>query len=102
MDIDGPHKPVSGDRFTAEFEPVYAVMDGMVGKEGYDELSGFYIRLIHSPFIPISYAHLSAIKVKEREIIKAGDLIGISGNSVTSSGPHFHFWIQYKKKTIKK
>jgi murein DD-endopeptidase len=77
----------------ANFEPVYAVMDGMVEKAGYDQRSGFFIRLIHSPFCTSSYAHLSAIKVKEGAIIKAGDVIGISGNSGTSTGPHLHFRI---------
>lgn len=86
----------------ADFEPVYAVMDGMVEKAGYDDKSGFYIRLIHSPFVTISYAHLSVIKVKEGEIINAGDIIGISGNSGTSTGPHLHFRILYTNKSIKK
>ena len=85
----------------ANFEPVYAVMDGTVGKAGYDQHSGFYIRLIHSPFFTTSYAHLSAIKVKEGEIIKAGEVIGISGNSGTSTGPHLHFRIQYTNPSIK-
>lgn len=79
----------------AYFESVYAVMDGVVGKAGYDERSGFFIRLIHSPQITSSYAHLSEIKVKEGEAVKAGQVIGISGNSGTSTGPHLHFRIYY-------
>ena len=85
----------------ANFEPVYAVMDGTVENAGYDQRSGFYIRLIHSPFITSSYAHLSLIKVKEGELIKAGDIIGISGNSGTSSGPHLHFKIYYTNTSMK-
>jgi murein DD-endopeptidase len=86
----------------AYFEPVYAVMDGTVGKTGYDQRSGFYIRLIHSPFCMTSYAHLSVIKVKEGVIIKAGEVIGISGNSGISSGPHLHFKILHTNTAIEK
>ena len=86
----------------ADFEPVYAVMDGMVGKAGYDQRSGFFIRLIHSLFVSSSYAHLSVIKVKEGAIIKAGDVLGISGNSGSSTGPHLHLSIHFKKTSIKK
>ena len=53
----------------ADFEQVYAVMGGMVEKVGYDNRSGFFIRLIHSPFVITSFAYLSIIKVKEGEII---------------------------------
>jgi murein DD-endopeptidase MepM/ murein hydrolase activator NlpD len=79
----------------AYFEPVFAVMDGLVEKAGYDERSGFFIRLNHSPLLKSSYAHLSEIKVKEGEAAHAGQVIGISGNSGTSTGPHLHFKIRY-------
>jgi murein DD-endopeptidase MepM/ murein hydrolase activator NlpD len=80
----------------ADFEPVYTVMDGIVEKAGYDQRSGFFIRLVHYPFVTTSYAHLSSIKVKEGEIIKAGEVIGISGNTGNSTGPHLHFRIHNK------
>lgn len=100
--VTGKPTQHQGIDLRADFEPVYAVMDGMVRKAGYDQRSGFYIRLIHSPFITSSYAHLSDIKVKEGAIIKAGDVIGISGNSGTSTGPHLHFRVDYTNVTIKK
>ena len=83
----------------AYFEPVFAVMDGVVGKAGYDERSGFFIRLNHSPLLKSSYAHLSEIKVKEGEAVHAGQVIGISGKSGTSTGPHLHFKIRYSGDT---
>lgn len=81
----------------AYFEPVFAVMAGVVGKIGYDERSGFFIRLIHSPQITSSYAHLSEIKVKEGESIQPGQVIGISGNTGNSAGAHLHFRIHYNQ-----
>lgn len=79
----------------AYFEPVYAIMDGLVEKAGYDERSGFFIQLIHPPSITSSYAHLSEMKVKEGETVQAGQVIGISGNSGTSTAPHLHFRVLY-------
>lgn len=38
----------------ADFEPVFALMDGIVEKLGYYQRSGFHIRLLHSPFITTS------------------------------------------------
>jgi murein DD-endopeptidase MepM/ murein hydrolase activator NlpD len=83
----------------AYFEPVFAVMDGVVGMAGYDERYGFFIRLNHSPLLKSSYAHLSEIKVKEGEAVHAGQVIGISGNSGNSTGPHLHFKIRYSGDT---
>jgi murein DD-endopeptidase MepM/ murein hydrolase activator NlpD len=74
-------------------------MDGVVGKVGYDQRSGFFIRLNHSPQITSSYAHLSEMKVTEGETVQAGQVIGISGKSGTSTGPHLHFKIRYSGDT---
>jgi hypothetical protein len=37
------------------------------------------------------YGHMSKINVTEGQQINAGDLIGLSGNSGNSTGPHLHF-----------
>lgn len=78
----------------ADFEPVYAVMDGIVQESGYSQRSGMYIRIVHFSTLGSSYAHLSKIDVKKGQLVKAGDIIGISGNSGISTAPHLHFRIQ--------
>ncbi|TYS64482.1 M23 family metallopeptidase [Sutcliffiella horikoshii] len=37
------------------------------------------------------YGHMDSISVKEGAVIKAGDLLGASGNTGHSSGAHLHF-----------
>jgi murein DD-endopeptidase MepM/ murein hydrolase activator NlpD len=40
------------------------------------------------------YAHLSAALVTRDQHVQAGDVIGLSGNSGRSSGPHVHFEVR--------
>jgi len=52
-----------------------------------------YILIHHSDGTFGSYVHLqkNGAKVKEGDIVEAGQIIGISGNTGWSSGPHLHF-----------
>jgi len=52
-----------------------------------------YILIRHSDGTVANYAHLSknGSKVTPGGIVEAGDLIGYSGNTGFTSGPHLHF-----------
>jgi murein DD-endopeptidase MepM/ murein hydrolase activator NlpD len=43
------------------------------------------------------YAHLETIFVTSGQEVKAGDPIGIGGNTGKSSGPHLHFELRFQK-----
>jgi len=43
------------------------------------------------------YAHLKALKVKLHIKVRAGKVIGLSGNSGSSFGQHLHFGIKLNK-----
>lgn len=79
---------------------VYAVGDGIVELAGWQNNAvrqgpgsgyGMRIRILHEGGYQSLYAHLSRIDVKVGQKVKAGDVIGLSGNSGNSSGPHLHF-----------
>jgi len=58
-------------------------------KNGY----GIYIK-IENDECGILYGHLKELpKLKVGDIVKAGDLIAISGNTGNSTGPHLHFGV---------
>jgi murein DD-endopeptidase MepM/ murein hydrolase activator NlpD len=39
----------------------------------------------------VIYAHLDKVRAKPGTFVKAGTIVGESGNSGNSSGPHLHF-----------
>jgi murein DD-endopeptidase MepM/ murein hydrolase activator NlpD len=73
---------------------VYATGDGTVIESGWNG-GGFgnYIVIDHGYGLQTTYGHLSQIKVAKGVNVKRGDMIGLSGNTGTSSGPHLHYQI---------
>lgn len=79
---------------------VVAAFDGMVRiasiKGGY----GNVIIIRHYNGLETVYGHLSKIKVKPGQVVLAGQLIGLGGNTGRSSGPHLHFEVRFKGQAI--
>lgn len=79
----------------ANFEPVHAFAAGMVLKVGHDPRSGNYIVLIHlDTLYETVYCHLSKVLVETGSFVPGGSVIGISGSTGMSTGPHLHFAIK--------
>ena len=79
--------------------PLYAPHDGKA-KEVIDEGSvgyGKYVK-VESDIEGSTIAHLAKFSVNQGQDLKEGDLIGYSGNSGNSTGPHYH-WGYYRTKT---
>ncbi len=84
-----------GQDFTAPYgTEVYATGSGTVIASGWNS-GGFgnYIVIDHGYGYQTTYGHLSSIKASKGLNVKRGDLIGLSGSSGTSSGPHLHYQI---------
>ncbi|WP_299199783.1 peptidoglycan DD-metalloendopeptidase family protein [uncultured Amphritea sp.] len=77
--------------------PVYATADGAVEYAGNHKASGFgkLIILQHALGFKTYYAHLSNVKVSSGTFVSKGQLIGLTGNSGTSTGPHLHYEVRY-------
>lgn len=69
--------------------PVLAVADGIITTANWGKSYGIQVvqRVAKGYVI---YAHLNAVRVKAPQIVRAGQLIGESGNSGNSTGPHLH------------
>ena len=74
---------------------VYATGDGTVIESGWST-GGFgnVVTIDHGYGLQSLYGHLSKIKVSTGMNVKRGDLIGLSGSTGTSSGPHLHYQIE--------
>lgn len=72
---------------------VYATGSGKVIEAGWKGGFGNCILIDHGYGYQSTYGHLSNIKVTVGMNIKRGDLIGLSGSTGTSSGPHLHYQI---------
>ena len=99
--IFGGQKMHNGIDLGANYENVYTVLDGIVSEAGWDKNGGGnYIKVRHSNRFETSYLHLSQIYYRTGEVVKAGYIIGKSGNSGNSTGPHLHFAVKEYGKFI--
>jgi murein DD-endopeptidase MepM/ murein hydrolase activator NlpD len=73
---------------------VYATGDGSVVESGWDGGFGNCVVIDHGYGLQTVYGHLSSIKVPRGMNVKRGDLIGISGSSGQSTGPHLHYQVE--------
>ena len=82
-----------------EGTPVYAATDGVVAwadpQQSEQSPYGIYCRTYH-PHLGVCgfYGHLSRCDVKTGNSVKQGQLLGMSGNTGNSTGPHLHFEIR--------
>jgi len=64
-------------------------------KNGYGNYkNGNYVFINHSNGYTTQYLHLNKVFVKSQQAIKKGQLLGYSGNTGSSSGPHLHFSVK--------
>ncbi|MFQ3648609.1 MAG: M23 family metallopeptidase [Anaerolineae bacterium] len=81
------------DQRAATGTPVYAMARGVVNFAGMLDIRGNYVMIDHGWGIFSGYAHLSQMAVAPGQTVERGQLIGLSGNTGRSSGPHLHWEI---------
>jgi len=78
---------------------IYALADGTISGTGDTDVTcprasfGRWILVKHDNGLAATFGHLSVVSVKERARVKKGDIIGYSGNTGYSTGPHLHISI---------
>lgn len=106
--------PVAGGRVSSKFGPrryryhygidvaikpgneIRSVFNGKVRIIDYEPGGyGNYVVVRHNNGLETVYAHLSFVKVKLNQAVKAGEELGLSGNTGRSTGPHLHFETRY-------
>ena len=93
--IFGSLKMHYGIDLKANYEDVHAVLDGIITEAGWDSKGGGnFIKIKHFNRFETSYLHLSEIYCKVGEKVRAGFIIGKSGNTGNSTGPHLHFAVK--------
>lgn len=83
--------------------PVYAPADGVVQLARYNAGNGYgyLVVLEHNFGFKTRFAHLSRKDVvKEGEFVKKGQLIGYSGNTGLTTGPHLHYEVRFVQKPL--
>ena len=88
------------DFSAAHGEPIYATAGGIVEKAGRHGAYGNLVCINHGGGLKTRYAHISKILVKKGDIVKKEDLIAYVGNTGRSTGPHLHYEIRLKNRSL--
>ena len=76
---------------------VYAVKSGKViltNTSGWGGGYGNYVVIDHGGGLTTLYAHLSVVKVSQGQTVSQGTVIGVTGNTGASTGPHLHYEVR--------
>ena len=91
----GDHMHAGTDFGVAIGTQVHSVYDGKVVQVGFDKGGyGNYVKVQHPSGVYSFYAHLSSQTVSVGQTVSGGSIVGLSGNTGRSSGPHLHFEIR--------
>ena len=110
IDLTGFHMPTPSTKITSPFGPrwrrmhngldlkvnigdtIVAAFDGKVRIVKYERRGyGKYVVIRHDNGLETDYGHLSKQLVEENQLVKAGEVIGLGGNTGRSTGSHLHF-----------
>jgi len=72
---------------------VRSTHSGVVFESDYNSFNGYFVRVDNDDGTQSVYLHLSDQTVEAGDLVGAGAIIGHSGNSGNSSGPHLHLTV---------
>lgn len=81
--------------------PVRAAADGIVRFIGMQEGFGKVIRIRHEACcLETIYGHMDSFAVAAGQMVKRGEVIGLMGNTGRSTGPHLHFEVRDRGRSV--
>ncbi len=82
--------------------PIYAPASGVVEFSGYSNNGyGYNVILLHNFGFKTVFAHMQQKDVvKAGQFVNKGQLIGYTGNTGLSTGPHLHYEVRFINKTL--
>ncbi len=96
--FEGVYRPNQGIDYSNKNESfeVKAAMDGTVTKKSNDPVLGWIVTITHNNKLSTSYQALSKVNVEPNQIVKQGDVIGMSGENIYEADlkNHLHFILQ--------
>jgi hypothetical protein len=79
------------DLASVEHAPVVAANDGLIVYAGWLDIYGNGVVIDHGCGLQTLYGHMASFKVKPGELVKRGQVIGISDSTGLAGGDHVHF-----------
>ena len=89
-----PHRGVDVRLNTGD--PVRAAFNGVVRIARPMGAYGNLVVVRHYNGLETVYGHLSKIKVKPLQVVRAGQVLGLGGSTGRSTGPHLHFEVRFQ------
>ena len=92
----GPYHPLGMDISAPIGVPIVAAAAGQVVFVGGDACCsyGFHVEIKHDETFTTLYAHLDGFNVELGQQVEQGQVVGFSGLTGRSTGPHLHFEIR--------
>jgi murein DD-endopeptidase MepM/ murein hydrolase activator NlpD len=84
----------------ARYVSLYAPADGVISTAGWMSGYGQIIIIKHKDGYETRHAHLNKMYVKSGEKVRAGQLIGETGQTGRVTGPHLHFEVRKNGKPL--
>lgn len=88
------------DFAVVEGTPIKTTMSGKVVHSGWNDQGYGNLVIVENGNKRTYYAHLSELPVEQGAWVNQGDVIGLSGNTGNSTGPHLHYEIRINGQTI--
>jgi len=80
--------------------PIFASADGVIKSARHSDSFGQVVEIDHGYGLVTLYAHMSKIKVRRGQKVVRGEVIGLTGNTGLSAGPHLHYEVHLHNKEV--